>query len=126
VAKADATLRRWLNVALLSMETSGFVEGTYRQIAARVRIRKADLRRPLNDVAVHLIASRQPPIGHAANVTPGLTWHKFLSSFAEPDNSFTHLLDTALDSVTRPLVLLEGQATRPGPAAGAKRRPSRY
>jgi len=31
VAKADETLRRWLNVALFSLQGSGFVEDTYRK-----------------------------------------------------------------------------------------------
>lgn len=31
IAKADVTLRRWLNVALFSLESSGFVEDTYRK-----------------------------------------------------------------------------------------------
>ena len=30
VAKSDVTLRRWLNLALFSLQTSGFVEETYR------------------------------------------------------------------------------------------------
>jgi polar amino acid transport system substrate-binding protein len=30
VAKSDVTLRRWLNLALFSLQTSGFVDETYR------------------------------------------------------------------------------------------------
>ena len=54
---------------------------------------------PPKDINVYPVVSMPQPVPHPADIGPGLARHELVRLLAEPDGSFAHALDTALQGL---------------------------